>query len=131
MIALTGRCLCGSLSYQTRGSPFLSVYCHCESCRRATASPVTGLFCMNRGQVTWEGERRYHRSSPGVTRGFCGTCGTAMHYMTTRWPGEIHLYAATLDDPALFTPSAHMHWADRVPWLQIADTLPKHPRALP
>jgi len=49
-----------------------------------------------------------------------------MHYMSTRWPGEILLFAATLDDLTLFKPIAHVHWAERVPWLALNDNLPKY-----
>jgi len=49
-----------------------------------------------------------------------------MHYMTTRWPGEIHLLASTLDDLTVYKPTAHMHWAERVPWLISDDELPRH-----
>ena len=58
-----------------------------------------------------------------------------LSYMSTRWPGEIHLYAATLNDPSVFKPEAHVHWSERVPYLTVTDELPKHagssPGALP
>lgn len=49
-----------------------------------------------------------------------------MLYMSTRWPGEMHLFAATLDDLALYEPTSHVHWAERVPWLLFEDSLPKY-----
>ena len=126
-----GRCACGALRYQTTGSPIWSMHCHCDSCRGVTGSPMTSFFGMGRGQVRWTGIRSFHTSSPGVTRSFCGTCGTPMHYASTRWPGEVHLYAATLDDPSVYRPTAHVHWAERVPWLHIADNLDKLDGAAP
>lgn len=48
-----------------------------------------------------------------------------MHYMSTRWPAEVRLFAATLDDLTLYQPTAHVHWAERVPWLHPDDGLPK------
>ena len=131
MSSLTGGCLCGAVRYATRGSPFLTRLCHCETCRRANAAPVVAYICLGRGQVQWTGKRRFYNSTPGVTRGFCGSCGTQLHYMTTRWPGEVHICAATLDDPSAVTPDMHTHWDARLPWLDIADGLPKHHGALP
>lgn len=87
---------------------------------------MTSYFGVARAQVTWAGERSFYNSSPGVTRGFCGQCGTPIHYMSTRWPGEIHLLASTLYDLTLYKPTAHMHWAARVPWLMSDDDLPRH-----
>lgn len=87
---------------------------------------MTSYFGVGRAQVTWTGARSFYKSTPGVTRGFCGQCGTPLHYMSTRWPGEIHLFAATLDDLTPYRPTAHVHWAERVPWLVVSDSLPKH-----
>jgi hypothetical protein len=33
---LTGGCLCGALRYETTAKPFKVIYCHCNSCRKAT-----------------------------------------------------------------------------------------------
>lgn len=49
-----------------------------------------------------------------------------MFIRSDRWPTETHLYAATLDDPSAFQPEAHYHFAERVPWLNVVDDLPKH-----
>jgi hypothetical protein len=87
---------------------------------------MTTYFGVNRSQVTWQGSRSFTNSSPGVTRGFCSQCGTPLHYMTTRWPGETHVFAATLDNPAQFTATEHVHWAERVSWLNFDDSLPKY-----
>lgn len=121
-----GGCACGALRYQITGSPFCAVHCHCESCRKATGSPMTSYFGVSRAQVAWNGARSFYNSSRGVTRAFCGQCGTPMHYMNTRWPGEMHLFAATLDELTLYKPTAHVHWAERVPWLILDDGLPKY-----
>jgi len=123
---IEGGCACGALRYDVKGSPFGAVHCHCTSCRKATGAPVASLFFVARGQVDWTGTRSFYNSSPGVTRGFCGQCGTPMHYMSTRWPGEIHIFAATLDDLTVFTPTAHQHWHQRVPWLGPDDDLPRY-----
>ena len=120
-----GGCACGALQYEVKNSPFSAVHCHCESCRRITGSPMTSYFGVGRAQVTWNGARRFYNSSSGVTRGFCDQCGTPMHYISTCWPGEVHLFAATLEDPTLYQPTAHVHWAERVPWLILDDGLPR------
>ena len=87
---------------------------------------MVSYFCVGRAQVTFKGPRSFYNSSPSVTRGFCGQCGTPLHYMSTRWPGEMHLLAATLDDLTLYKPTAHVHWAERVHWLILDDDLPRY-----
>ncbi len=124
--ALSGQCLCGQLRWRAPGPVLWAGHCHCESCRRATSAPVTSFFGVARDSVTWEGEPSVFVSSPGNERGYCGRCGSQMFYRSTRWPEEIHLYAASLDDPDRFQPEAHYHYAERVPWLTVLDDLPKH-----
>lgn len=125
-----GGCLCGAVRFSVSGKPLWSAYCHCESCRRATAAPVAAFVGFDEGCVAFNGDaRRLFSSSPGVERSYCAACGTPLSYRSTRWPGEIHLYAPTFDDPAAYPPTFHVHWAERLPWLGIMDSLPKHDRA--
>lgn len=66
-----------------------------------------------------------YNSSPGVWRDFCGRCGSQMTYRATRFPGETHFYAASLNDPSLFTPARHYHAHESLPWVHLADDLPR------
>lgn len=122
----TGRCLCGAVTYRCTENPLWQGHCHCKSCRRATASPFTSFFGMRNGSWEWTGAPpASYGSSPGVWRDFCPTCGTQTAYRATRWPDETHFYAATLEDPATFTPTRHYHAAERLPWVHLADGLPQ------
>lgn len=124
---LTGRCLCGAVTWRTPGPVLWAGHCHCSSCRRATSAPFTSFFGVARDSVTWQGDLSTLESSGGtVWRKFCPQCGTQMTYQSTRWPDETHLYAATLDDPAQFEPKAHFHYSEKLPWVKIGDDLPKY-----
>ncbi|WP_203423637.1 GFA family protein [Sinorhizobium sp. BG8] len=123
---LTGRCLCKSLRVELSGPVIRAGHCHCESCRRATSSPVTTFLSAARSDVVLTGETlRHFASSPGVRRGFCGNCGSPMTYETEERPGEIDLYVAALDDASGVTISQHWYWNERVSWLHCQDDLPK------
>ncbi len=129
MASLTreGRCLCGAVTYEIEGPETWACHCHCESCRRQTASPVTTFLGIPLERFRWTGTRpKTYVSSPGVSRSFCPTCGTPMAFQADRYAGEIHLYAATLADPASFRPTFHVHYAEHLPWLVLADDLPRH-----
>lgn len=121
---LSGRCLCGGVRW-TAAAPLWTALCHCESCRRAASAPVVAWIGFRKDAVSWTGARRIFRSSPGVERSFCPTCGTPLSFESTRWPGELHLYAASMDDPSAYRPQLHCHHAERLAWLHIADDLPK------
>ncbi|SLN22841.1 Glutathione-dependent formaldehyde-activating enzyme [Falsiruegeria litorea R37] len=126
MTKRTGRCACGAVTWQTSGPVLWAGHCHCDSCRRASAAPVTSFFGVPRDRVTWTGEITDRQSSDGVHRGFCASCGSQLYYQADVWPDETHLFAATLDDHKLFEPQAHYHWAERVSWMKLADDLPKY-----
>ena len=120
MTVWPGRCLCGALRYQARGAPKWTALCHCESCRRSASAPIVAWMGYTPKTVSWAGERAFYKSSEIATRGFCPTCGSQMSFESTRWPGELHLYAASLDDPSLYRPQLHCHHAEHLGWLQIA-----------
>lgn len=127
MTELSGRCLCKSVRYHVSGPIIRTGHCHCESCRRATSSPVTTFFCVAKDSVAFQGEAfRHFASSQGVTRGFCGNCGSPLSYETADRPGEIDLYAASLDDASGVAITQHWFWSERVSWLACNDDLPKH-----
>lgn len=122
-----GRCLCGAITFAYEGKPLWVAHCHCESCRRATASPVTTFLGVASDGFRWSGgEPATFASSPGVTRSFCGRCGSPLAYEAEKFPGEVHLYVATLDDPNAIEPTGHVHVAERIAWFEVHDELPRY-----
>jgi hypothetical protein len=87
---------------------------------------MTTFFGVRDDGWIWTGtEPQVFASSDHAERLFRARCGSQMAYRSTRHPGEIHVYAASLDDPADFEPQAHFHWSEHLPWLQLADDLPR------
>ena len=123
---ITGHCLCGSTRFRADAAPLWQAHCHCQSCRRACSAPFTSFFGIADGHWRWEGSKpATFASSPGVWRDFCAQCGSQMAYRSTRFPGEIHFYAALLDDSATYQPTSHVHSAEMLPWLHLNDGLPR------
>lgn len=126
MTERSGRCLCGAVRYRIFGEDLWSGHCHCESCRRQTASPFTTFFRVLNEDVEINREMMStYCSSPGVARSFCKTCGSPMAFEKEKRPGQIDLYTATLDDHAGFEPTRHYRWEERVSWVVVGDNLPK------
>lgn len=121
-----GHCLCRAIVFEYDTEPNWTLYCHCESCRRATSSPITAWISVpRRGFRFKRGTPRYFSSSAGVKRGFCSTCGSPLTYEGERIPDEIHLYAATLAEPSGVRPQRHVFVDEQLPWLETADELPR------
>ena len=81
-----------------------------------------------RASVRFDGaERKFFDSSPGVRRGFCGNCGTALSYENVRWPDDLDLNLANFEDPARIRPAMQIFTASRLPWLHLDSDLPRYP----
>lgn len=127
-----GHCLCGTVSYRWTAPPLWAMHCHCASCRRHCAAPVVSFFGLADGTWAWTGaEPRVFESSPGVRRSFCPVCGTPMTFAADRYPGETHFYSGTMATPEAYRATAHVHHDERLPWVDLADGLPRHPGSFP
>ena len=126
MPEFSGRCLCGAVTWRSVSPKCRNLICHCESCRRATSSAFGAFIGFAPDDVTWHGQINHYESSPGNRRGFCPACGSRLYFRSERWPGEIHIHAATLDDDKVYEPDAHVVWSERVHWITHDDALPKH-----
>lgn len=123
-----GRCLCGAVSFEYSGPENWRAHCHCESCRRNTASAFTTFFGVPKPAYRYTGKApKLYQSSPGVRRYFCDTCGTPVAYERDDDRNETHFYAAALEDSSGFEPQCHVHVAEQVPWVELADDLPRFP----
>lgn len=124
-----GGCLCGALRFEARGKPLWIAHCHCRSCRHHTGSAFATFAGYREAQFRiLKGRLGSYASSPGVTRSFCGACGTPLTYRAERYPGEVHVYLGTLDRPEDFEPKAHVHVGEQLPWLHLDDGLPRFPK---
>ena len=126
-----GHCLCGKTSWAFEGPVTWACYCHCDDCRRNCAAPVVGWLGVRLKDFSWTGQvPQIYQSSSGVRRHFCTSCGSPLGFEADHYPGGMHLYAASLEDPADFAPSFHVFWGGKLPWLSLEDDLPKYPRSL-
>ena len=125
--AQPGQCLCGAIRFVATGEPIWTGYCHCQSCRRNTASMVANFVGYRPQQVEFSGDNpAVYQSSPGVRRGFCQQCGTPLYYEADRAENEIHLYVGVMDRPGDFIPQFHVFCAEQVPGFDVRDDLPRH-----
>jgi len=124
-----GHCLCRAIVFEYDAEPNWTLHCHCESCRRATSSPITTWISVPLGSFRFtHGAPRYFSSSPGVRRGFCADCGSPLTWEGERAPDEVHLYAAALADPTRVIPQQHVFVDQQLPWFETADHLPRFAR---
>ena len=119
-----GGCFCGAIEIEVHGAPEAMGYCHCNSCRSWSASPVNAftLWKPQNVEITKGAEflSRFMKTEASG-RQFCKRCGG--HLMTDHPQlGLVDVYAATI--PTLkFSPGVHVNYAETV--LPMKDGLPK------
>ena len=112
-----GGCLCGAVRYQATGAALARTLCHCRSCRRAAGAPslAWAVFPNDAFRFTAGTPTRF-ASSPGVTRGFCGVCGTSLTWQHAARCGSIDVTTASFDDPDAFAPTKEIWVEHKVRW---------------
>ena len=124
-----GGCLCGEVRYRLAGDPRTSAVCHCASCRRASgAQSVAWVVFPSEAFHFVSGAPAEYRSSAGVSRTFCGRCGTSLTYQHDGNPDSIDVTVASLDLPGEFPPERHVWVEDKVGWESVNDGLPRFER---
>ena len=127
-----GGCQCGAVRYRASGLPVMAAICHCAMCRRANAAPAVAWAMFQESQVRFlSGAPTTYASSPGARRGFCAVCGTPISFAADYMPGLIDLTIGSLDQPEKLAPTLHYWDSRRLPWVHLADELPRHPELPP
>lgn len=124
----TGGCLCGAVRYELTGEVGAegAGYCHCRKCQRSSGAPVVAWVTYPKSSLSiTQGEPKTYQSSAKAIRKFCGACGTQLFFSYTEGPSDIDIAIATLDKPEDIVPAYHIWTDSQIPWLKIADNLPR------
>ena len=122
---VTGQCYCGKTTIAAK-SPRTTLYCHCDDCRRSAGAPVTAFveFAVEDVEISG-GHEKTVTVKTGVTRSFCGNCGSPVSGIYDYLPGMIYISLGLLDQAADLGPEMHAFYHRKYPWLEIADDLEK------
>ena len=122
---LTGHCYCGAVTFETSGESYWIGHCHCESCRRASGSAMTTFAGFKHEQVRFTGATpKRHNTDDGVSRSFCGQCGSPVAYESDDQSGVIHLHLGLFDDLEQTPPQDHSFRKEKASWLNADEHLP-------
>jgi hypothetical protein len=130
-----GGCACGAIRYEVSAEPVLMSDCQCRQCQRDSGtghgSHVTfvGAPVKVTGEATlWTvvGENGTRKS-----RAFCPTCGSPVYLTLPDMPDIFVASAASLDDPARYTPQMVMWTAAGHPWDHLDPAVPKFDKMPP
>lgn len=121
-----GACFCGRITAEMQGEPFWIAFDHDDDCRRATGGALIVWIGYRPEQIRFtSGEPKSFSRTEGIVRTFCPDCGTSIAYMDTGIEDEVYLSLGFTLDPERFCPEAHAYWRMKLPWLELADDLPR------
>lgn len=125
-----GGCLCGQVRFEVRGPTLWCAHCHCRMCQKAHgAGHVTWVGAKEADFAITEGAQElvWYRSSPEARRGFCRACGSSIFFVSTRWPGEMHITRANFDGDIDRAPQVNVFCDSHVDWEPMDERLPRGP----
>ncbi len=126
---LAGGCLCGAIRFRAAGTGSDATVCHCETCRRASGAPLVAWVTFPRRDFAFtRGAPVRYRSSPPVTRTFCGRCGTPLTYAHDARPETLDVTTISFDRAHELPPRDHIWMSDSLRWIRASESLPRFPR---
>ena len=125
-MAWTGGCLCGAVCYRAEADPIRAVHCHCSMCRKMSGAAFLTFVHFPATSFAWTPrEPTRYRSSADAERGFCARCGSTLSMHEEVLPDRVQVTLGSLDQPGAIRADDHVWTRSRLPWLQMADELPR------
>lgn len=123
-MSATGRCLCGQVAYEVRGSLRDVLVCHCDECRRwhghisaFTAARREDLVLTRDASLRWIPSPH---SDADARRGFCGECGSSLFWDAPR-RDTVSIAAGTLDQPTGLRTAGHWYVSQAADYYELPD----------
>ncbi len=119
---ITGRCLCGSVTYHAEGEPLVQAVCHCTDCQRQTGTAFSVIVGVPRAALTVEGSTLASFTTTGEDHGgdtqrqFCSACGSPIVSFVEAMSELAFLKAGTLDDASWLEPAVEVWTRSAQPW---------------
>lgn len=119
-VAISGKCLCGAVTFTATANEAHFGACHCTMCRRWGSGPFLEIECGT--NVAFKGEEhiKIYDSSEWGERGFCGECGSNLFYRIKE-SGSTGVAAGLVDDMSGFTMIAQVCIDDKPPYYSFAE----------
>lgn len=134
-MSLSGKCLCGAVSYTCVVEPVLAGNCHCKDCKKASGSGCAPTLFFPENSVSISGEVKYFESVGGsgkmLARGFCPNCGSQLFGKPGAMPGMLGIRAGSLDDTSNYKPQSDIFSSRAEAWEFMDQNLPKFPEMPP
>lgn len=127
-MTISGRCLCGSVSYECKEESG-GGHCHCIDCRRASGTGHCSHMIVSEADFSLTGEVKFFQkpadSGNLIDRGFCPNCGSAIYSTNSGMPGMVFVRASSLDNLEDFKPQMVVYTDRAASWDHMDNSLPR------
>ncbi len=129
----TGRCQCGGVRYECAERSIETFVCHCEECRRQSASAFGISYFVARENFhlvsgapqVWV---RDADSGRKVECAFCSLCGSRLWHQSGPKSETISVKGGSLVDPVDISNAIHIWVSRKLPSVEIPDSARQHPK---
>ncbi len=127
MISHRGHCRCEGVVILANCEPEITVFCHCDDCRRSSGAPVLAAVSFEKAHIEWQASSTLAKYVNGsCTRLFCNQCGSPIAQEHESAPTRTYFNTAFMDEPERYPPTAHSYAPEQLAWLELNDTLTRH-----
>ncbi len=128
MTKLTGRCLCGDVTFVADGDIAMQGNCHCTDCRQSSGAAFATLVFMNVADVDVSGEVKAfdHVVDSGntLTKTFCPKCGSQLFTSNKARPDSIGIRAGTLNEHEEVKPQFNVYAKSKMSCTHLDPNIP-------
>jgi len=127
MTQYRGHCRCEGVVISVSSEPEVSVYCHCDDCRRSAGAPLIAAVGITKDTISWVvNDTLSYWKNGTCTRLFCKQCGSPVAQEHESAPDKTFFNTAFMDDPERFPPTFHSFEGQQLSWLELTDALPRY-----
>ena len=118
MPKLSGKCLCGKISYSADTEIKMMANCHCTDCRAATGAVYGTLLFVAEDALQINGTPKVfkHKAASGadMEKHFCADCGSQMFGRNSNRPHTISIRAGGLEQSELIKPGVNVYLGSKI-----------------
>jgi len=123
-----GSCLCGAVTWESKGEMRPIVGCHCSQCRKQTGYFYAATATPDK-DLTIKGDTlKWYQASPDTMpeakRGFCTECGSALFWNNEK-EDYTSILAGSIDGETDIRFEGHIFVSHKPDWYEINDGLPE------
>ena len=119
MTKISGKCLCGNISYHADTEIKMMANCHCADCRAATGAAYGTLLFVSEDDLKVNGSPKifHHVADSGakMEKHFCPDCGSQLFGKNSNRAGVVSVRAGGVEQTDIIQPGVNVYLTSKIP----------------